>query len=52
MAFSIEGFRALKSTAARMIAAGFSAMTSFICDLLNIGLVVGIQRRHFVADLL
>ena len=31
-AASMDGFSALKSTAARMIAAGFSAMTSFICD--------------------
>ena len=30
VAASIEGFSALKSTAARMIAAGFKAMTSFI----------------------
>jgi hypothetical protein len=29
-AASIDGFKALKSTAARMMAAGFNAMTSFI----------------------
>ena len=52
MAASIDGFSALKSTAARMIAAGFSAMTSFIWRLLRVGLVVGVERLHLVADLL
>ena len=32
MADSMDGFSALKSTAARMMAEGFKAMTSFIWD--------------------
>ena len=49
-AFSIAGLRALKSTAARMIASGLSVDDVVHLALLDVGLVVGIERHRLVAD--